>query len=209
MTWEIFCADNNNVYLITRESLEADSLITTGYKGTNDFSDLTNFPAVSAGWLSGVYNNGEVVYESSFYNMRGTEYLLDSTKWSSYVDASYAEYAIGGPTLEMLSASLELAGNDVISCSVNGYGYSSSGYTPLEDLTSGTVWHRNTSYWLACPGDGDWNALWYMKLEPSENGELNMDFYSGSHAFRPIVCLKSEVTLTRNENTGTYTVSIT
>ena len=49
-TWEIFYADERNVYLITRDNVGSQALLITNYNGTGDFdgndSFKTKYPAI-------------------------------------------------------------------------------------------------------------------------------------------------------------------
>ena len=40
-------------------------------------------------------------YTSTNYNAKATAYLLDTNVWSGFANSSYADYAIGGPSLEL------------------------------------------------------------------------------------------------------------
>ena len=98
-TWEIFYADESNVYLITREGCEKQTLDDkfASYNGTSDFDGSeefkTKFPAVQAGWLYKTYNSeGILDYASNAPNMKTVEYLLDSSVWNEkYLDTTKAE----------------------------------------------------------------------------------------------------------------------
>ena len=113
-TWEIFFADNSNIYLITRENCGQKTLtdVSSEYNGTIDFDGSEKFkmkfPAVQAGWLNKVYEpsengKGTIKYSSSYENMKVTEYLLDSSIWNQkYLDTEKGDWVIGASTLELL-----------------------------------------------------------------------------------------------------------
>ena len=63
--------------------------------------------AGSADWDSTIKSKllSQYTYTSTNENAKATAYLLDKTQWSVFRNAEYAEYAIGGPTLELFAAS--------------------------------------------------------------------------------------------------------
>lgn len=213
MAWEILYADEENVYLITKGHLTSQTLSTSGYNGTSDIvTDLAKaeserqFPAAEK-WLTGITNaiNNDS-YSNSNDNMKATEYLLDKNIWSTYADSNYADYAIGGPTLELLSASFKASGMNEIICTVKGNGY--NGFNPYNGIASDTVWNRGTNYWIAAPSR-DLHAIGYDLALISSSGSTSCASYTYSEcAFRPVVCLKSNVKLTLNKETGKYTISL-
>ena len=205
--WQILYADSSNVYIITTGSLTASTLKTpaTGstYSGTSDFSDLTKFPAVRDGWLNKIYGT---TWTSSNPNMKATEYLLDSTvtTWSGLAN-DYAKWVIGGPTLELLVASYNAVNTSspvtIGDLNTNGYAQTiSSGLTN----TGSRPWNHGTHYWLACPSSSYEDIVRRVYAGSAGVGASNYDF---SSAFRPVVCLKSNVVLTWNAETSQYDLS--
>ena len=129
--WEIFYADEEHIYIITKGYLAAGALTTTGYNGTSDFTEenlQSTYPAVAAGLLNKTYDptsvGSELKYTSSYDNMKATQYLLDSTVWASYAN-DYAEWAIGAPTLELYVNSYKayVSESSVVLGTPSGYGY--------------------------------------------------------------------------------------
>lgn len=154
--WQILYADNNNVYIITTGYLTSSNLQAyvagNKYSGTSDFSDLTNYPAVRDGWLYKIYGS---TWTSNNQNVKATEYLLDSGIWNEKYKNSYAKWAIGAPTMELLVASYNAVNTPTINIedlNTNGYPQTiSSGLTN----TSSRPWNHGTPYWLACPSGRD------------------------------------------------------
>ena len=113
-TWEIFYANETNVYLITRNcvvdpiygSTTFNEVISnkTYREGTSMFQDSTRFPAAKE-WLYDLLNSG---YHSAYMNAQASIFMLDSAEvWNtSYRDPDFADWAIGGPTLELYTSSL-------------------------------------------------------------------------------------------------------
>ena len=223
-TWEIFYADNTNVYLITRDNVGSQTLSRAGYNGTGDFdgsaSFKTKYPAIQAGWLNKTYTPaasgaGTVNYTSTNPNMKATEYLLDSSVWNRKYKTEKADWAIGGPTFEMLVASYNKKYTDkaviLDTPSSNGYGnpLSANNSLPSRDsVTSGTaqsnIYNHGYHYWLACPSSGGSNDV---RVVYYNYACVKGDYYSSSsYGVRPVVCLNSGVTLTRKTD-GTFTIN--
>ena len=224
-TWEIFYADNTNVYLITRDNVGSQTLHDkiTGYNGTGDFDGSANFktkyPAIQAGWLNKTYTPaasgaGTVNYTSTKLNMKATEYLLDSSVWNTTYKTEKADWAIGAPTFEMLVASYNKKYTDkaVILDTPSGDGYgdplSASNSLPSSDsVTSGTaqsnIYNHGYHYWLACPSS--YNYANVRNVDYS-NACVLSSYYSYSYGVRPVVCLNSGVILTRKTD-GTFTIN--
>ena len=208
-TWEIFYADESNVYLITREKCGNQTLDDKieGYNGTSDFDGSeefkTKFPAVQAGWLYKTYKpEGILDYASNAPNMRTVEYLLDSTVWNEkYLDETKAEWAIGGPTLELLVASYnKFSGKNIQINNPQGVGYE---LTINEGLTVNTVYNHSNYYWIACPNNenGAFVCFLYHELE-----KVYRHLNGNNCGIRPVVCLKSNIQLKLSEDKNSYTI---
>ena len=221
-TWEIFYADKENVYLITRESCGNQSLSVavdenSGYNGTSDFDGSEEFkkkyPAVQAGWLNKIYipsenGMGILKYSSSYENMKCAEYLLDSSVWNQkYLDSSKADWAIGGPTLELF---VEAYNKKYLNKKVKIIEPKEYGYNWNDDLyksnslgikddnmessnKSSNIFNHGYAYWIACPcSDYDGNFMRIVDYDYSCVGGGGYDFLE---YIRPMVCLKSNIKL--------------
>ena len=218
-TWEIFFADNNNVYLITREHVGSQTLSTaveneSGYNGTSDFdgseSFKTKYPAIQAGWLNKTYipattGIGTLKYTSSYNNMKCTEYLLDSSVWNSDYKTAKADWAIGAPTLEMLAVSYGKYEETTITIAEpSGTGYEQTITSGLTPSKANGLYNHGYIYWIACPSDSS--------SENVRNVYSNYEFvvndnYSISNGVRPVVCLNSEVKLIKSSEGNTFTIN--
>ncbi len=131
-----------------------------------------------------------------------------------YKNSTYADYAIGGPTLDMFVASYNQKYLDLNI----GYSHDSTGYkvgTGGEsssysisglDTTDSTYVISDTSkasaMWLAA--SSAYNASSIMAV--SYNGYMDYNLYNSDYpGFRPIVCLKSNVQLEKQQD-GTYVI---
>ena len=118
--WKIFYSDGSNVYIIASDYVDVSKLPTTsvGHKPENTnssypkaapFNNIINDYAGSSNITNEkikALNNDYFSkgYTSANNNMKAVAYMLDTGIWSSF-KTEKAEYAIGGPTVEMLMAS--------------------------------------------------------------------------------------------------------
>ena len=180
---------------------------------TDYLSDTTRFPAVTnwlteyTGWMTQSTSN-----VSDAENMAFTLFMLDQNVWkygtltpggnptaTAYYDENYADWVIGGPTMEMMVATANTGRNQSYSCSVSqANGYSVSGINSSNSLPAGTLWNHTSGsnyhyYWLASP---HYDSGYYAWILFGTNSTVNYDNSGNSSGFRPVVCLKSGVTLT-------------
>ena len=226
--WKIFHSDGTNIYLISSGYIPVDKIPATrdGSTLVNINSDYpkaapltsalsdSNYSSGSASissnnparkWLKSYLDN----YSSSSNNMRAVAYMLDTDVWNIY-KTDKADYAIGAPTIEMLFESYNKKNNtnnyQAKATNTNGYkisknnGESWNNYY-LEmistdeklyvlDSSSGALAMR-----LASPSASSENIL----MRVSWNGLVGYDEYDGDRiGFRPIVCLKSGVSIIDN-----------
>ena len=229
-TWEIFYADNTNVYLITRDNAGEQTLSTavadnSGYNGTSDFdgsaSFKTKYPAIQAGWLNKTYTPaasgaGIVKYTSSHNNMKCTEYLLDSSVWNTTYKTAKADWAIGGPTEELFVESYNKKYTDkavtITTPTGNGYDISllneNNSLPSSDSVTSGiaqsNIYNHGYHYWLACPSSYNSNGVCFMYY--GDACIRGSGYGDSTIGVKPVVCLNSGVTLTREED-GTFTIN--
>ena len=134
---------------------------------------------------------------------------------------NYAEYAIGGPTIEMFNASYKAThtekyieeevtdanGYKVKWNTDSSYSYSISGLSrsELENLYVISDTTKASAYWLASPS-ADYD---YRLLDVHYDGSVDRNWYdNGNPGFRPLVCLWSNVKLVPNKN-NEYDLSMT
>ena len=227
--WRIFYADNSNIYLIASDYLKFDYVPTKTTNGTeytmyknsdyklsfnNMYQEYTGSADITDAritkWMKWV---GQ--YPSSTnINIRSVAYMLDSNIWNAKYKNSYAEYVLGGPTIEMFCASYKATHpSRYIECesyTTNGYRvkWSDGSYSiyvsglsisELENLYVISDTTNASAYWLASPtvgfsGDGNLLDVYY-------NGYVNYDHFANSNpGLRALVCLKSNVQLVPNGN---------
>ena len=226
--WKIFYADDSNIYLIADDyisynycppsanytmkknsdyKLSFDNVINDYYQGSANITD-----ARIKSLNNDYFTKG---YTSIYANMEAVAYMLDTNVWSEYAGEK-AEYAIGGPTVEMLMKSYsEKHGVDyrAQASSATGYQISNNGGSSWSASISGMLDTSDSTYvisstskanamWLASPSV--YNASYVMGV--FYNGSVSsLGYYYNTLGIRPLVCLKSDVTLQDNGD-GTYTI---
>lgn len=228
--WRIFHADEENIYLIADDYIHFDyapqSTNYTLYKNDTaykldfrtvyqDYSGSDNIidPRITK-WLSYVSDNPD----STNTNIKAVAFMLDTTIWNSkYANSIYAEYAVGGPTLDLFCASYKRTHTD----KYIEYEYGSTGYAirwngsgsydsnALEGLNESESLYvisdvnKAQGMWIASPMGMTASYL------PVVNGEFisgvgyNSSFYFNNlyPGLRPIICLKSGIQLEKISDT--------
>ncbi len=237
--WRIFYSDGTNIYLIADDYIHYDYApykTTTNkiYKNNTDYrlsfnnvcKDYTESPSINSGfaskWLSLYWKNNS---ESTNTNIMAVAYMLDTSIWNTkFRNSEYADYAIGGPTLEMYCASYkDTHPTKYIECeaesNTNGYKVKWNSDSSYSTLISGLATSNdcNNIYiksdtskaygmWLASPSAGNANDVmgaYFNGLVSYNNyhGYYN-DYYPG---LRPLVCLSSDIQLKKLDN-GNYRI---
>ena len=225
--WKIFYADENNIYIIADDyinvaycpgsknyeiydngngyKLSMNNVI-KDYQGSQDITD----ERIKA--LNNDYFNVKG-YSSTNNNMKAVAYMLDTDVWSVFA-GDKAEYAIGGPTVEMfLNSYDEKYGTNYVSEATSNIGYqfrSNSGYTyflelsvPDDELYTISSMDKADYMLLASPANtSNVNCL----IDMSFGGNFIYDSYMAKYVgFRPVVCLKSDVILKKDAD-GSYSI---
>lgn len=221
-TWRIFYADESNIYIIADDYISSTNAPdgkggsaiyeNSEYKLSfnNIIDDYAGASAISTSnparkWIDTYLNS----YGSSTNNnIKAVAYMMDTDVWSVY-EGSQAEYAIGGPTLELFCASYQdTHPSRYLQCdSVNSTGYqikwSDGSYgTYVSGLTQddyNSIYIKSDTskaygVWLASPpANGS-----YGLFDAYFNGNVGNSRYDDSNlGLRPLVCLKSSVQIER------------
>lgn len=226
--WRIFYADETNVYLITTDYLPADKAISSNdtMVGNNKYNVCwSTVPEVASTANVNKFSpvvEGETIEWTGDYakNISGkcVSTLLDTSKWTDFVDTAKADMAIGSPTLNMWVASWNEKYDDYkIYCnntSANGYylgtqskpkstlaGSSKSEGYQVEETENMYYPHKSTlekcnGYWLASPsGTGTSSIYKVYGSYPVSYDNYNYNYLS----VRPVVSLLSSVTTASTE----------
>ena len=230
--WKIFYADENNIYLIADDYIHYDycppSATQTIVKKSNYKLSMENvIKDYNTGSASitdtKIQNLNKSYFEylktntqtSTNINMKVVGYMTDTNVWKVFAGEK-AEYAIGGPTVEMLMKSYsqkhgvdyQARVRDVIGYEISkdkganwaiqysGMLYTNDSLYVIKDTT------KANAVWVASPSIGGADHIFYV----NSNGGVHRGLYNQNNiGFRPLVCLKSDVQLQKNAD-GTYTI---
>ena len=143
-------------------------------------------------------------------NEQAAAWLCDPSKWTAYCDTDKANYAIGGPSVEMYVKSYnQTHGDDALGCQyqtndVPGYIYK------VNNTIQNSGWYANSNTLdysmtyksMYCGQNGENTGTWWL-ASPSANGSggvcfvyghyagLSSDGYSNDFGVSPLVSLKS------------------
>ena len=227
--WLLFYADDNNIYLIADDYIPYANIPNSsgGHKPNqgaypraayfnnilNDYSGSSSIIDPKIQSLNNDYFTKG--YSSTNNNMKAVAYMLDTNAWSIYA-GEYAEYAVGGPSIEMLMASYsEKCGVDYRARANSNIGYQTSKDGGLSwKATQGEMLSRSDEtyvikstsnaygYWVTSPSDTFLDQIMYVGYD---GDVVDNSYYGSSYGFRPIVCLKSNIKLEKNPD-GSYTI---
>ena len=162
-------------------------------------------------------------YTSTAENMRAVSYLLDKAIWTDKFKGNGVEYVVGGPSLDMVLSSYNQFTNQ--SNVYQSRAENSTGYKISDD--SGTNWDYSSSANSKYLTQGDTlyrissqsNAFAYWVSSPSAyydatilmlvycDGYVHYSaYYQADRGFRPVVCLKSGISLKEVEPGKSYQI---
>ena len=134
-------------------------------------------------------------------NICSVAYMMDTNKWSSFADGVSGAYAIGGPTIEMLSLSWNaVSGHTQMTdyTTLSSSNSNTNGYIAQSPETGSNFFGTSTNmwfikeqtkaygYWLASPSSGITSLVSYVYCY----GYVHANYASNdSLGFRPIVCI--------------------
>lgn len=218
--WRIFYKDSTNTYLISADYLPV-SKIPTGIVHNNDgkynvyWSSVPTATTPIVAYKDKFLFNGFNGIATSNDNYKYATYLLNTDLWTSMVNTTYADAAIGTPTLEMLCASWNVkTPSEPLYFGVSSKGYTAgksdnslsemlvsiSDYTGYNDtlyFPHNNKWNSCEGYWLAAPCSKYEFALW----EVYQLGLLDVRLGTEQiHSIRPVVCLKSTANAIKDED---------
>lgn len=227
-SWKIFYATEDNIYLIADDYISyyycPSSLTQTITKNSEfslsmndvirDYDGSTNITNKKIQKLNSSYFDTLSIYSSSNNNIKAVAYMLDTQIWNGF-SGEKAEYAIGGPSLEMFLKSYNQKYNVDFQVKSNELGYRISLNGGLNwDASTTPILNTNDSLyikpssnkayrmWLSSPSC--WSSSCVMCV--SYTGSIELDnFDSSLQGFRPLVCLNSNVCLEK-QNDGTYLI---
>ena len=218
--WRIFYNDGTHVFIIAADYVKNNSIYLD-----NAGTGMTSIDTYSLYWDT-VPETAQTVNPDtlSLFMQSWTDYstnengrcvstLLNTNNWDGFVDSNYADYAIGGPTLEMWVASYNAKGYTPLYTNTNTNGYyigNTEGTTEISyDLTRDVNTGYHDTLYFPHQGDVD-NCYGYWMASPSANSMnflMNEDgigrvyrTYCGGYnvGLCPLVSLKSGITATKD-----------
>ena len=220
--WKIFYSDGINIYLISDDYV-SPALLPEKDGAKPDQGDPDNYPrAARFNNVISKYNGSSDItdermkelnadyfsknYTSELVNMKAVAYMLDKDIWCDFVNSTIVEYAVGGPSVEMLFKSYSAKYDvDYRAQAVNNTGYKISkdgGQNWLNN--AGNMFNVNDNTYVL-PSTSEASFMWLAStysahaqyvLTVGSNGSLNDHRYHYTNVgFRPLVCLKSDVIL--------------
>ena len=161
-------------------------------------------------------------YSSTYENMKAVAYLLDKQIWTDKFNGNGAEYVVGGPSLDMVLTSYNQSTNQ--SNVYQSRAENSTGYKMSEDIC--TNWNYGSSSsskyltkvdnlyrissqsnayacFFSSPSAASANLVMYVDCSGIVSCNAYFDACSG---FRPIVCLKSGISLKEVEPGKSYQI---
>ena len=195
------------IYTNTEYALSFNNVI-LDYKGSEDITDTKIRELNSKYFEQNISNEGNA--------MKSVAYMLDTKIWSSY-KGEKAEYAIGGPTIEMFINSYNQKYNTKYQTTVTEQGY-------LISIDEGNSWgmtyrgifntndelyvinsNKAVAMWLASPCNGSYEGI-SIVWNDKGYGWIDGNYYWWyADGLRPIVCLKSNTVLEKVED-GVYKI---
>ena len=215
--WRIFYNDEEHVFIIA-----ADYVLNTSSYLDNVGTGMSTLNTCNLYWNTAP-TTAQTVNSSilSLFKQNWTDYstnengrcvstLLNTNNWDGFVNSTYADYAIGGATLEMWVASWNEKGYTQLYTNTNEMGYcvgntenpetfnysllSDSGYNDTLYFPHQSTVDNCYGYWLASPSASYTNYLMNVDC----NGNVYRSYYGPNGlGVRPLVCLKSDIMATK------------
>lgn len=238
IVWKLFYADydentrEGNVYLIasdyvanvpsTKNNLMINKNSDYCLSMDNVISDYSGYQNINSDlwkkWLNSAYTLNCTSNDDS---MKATAYMLDTNTWNKLYAGNNAEYAIGGPTIEMFFKSYNTKNNTNYICDMQSSVLGSSGNFKAYTVNKSqmvSIDIDNDLYVLMDSPDDNGKAYGMWIASPSgsnavfritNNGQvLSGSYYNKFCGFRPIVCLSSDVLFESTTNGTTPELKI-
>ena len=205
--WRIFYATDEETFLITTDTIPLESDIPTvsktgkEYTGSFDVAKSIYGRMWNKEWVIDKLNQSIDEGASSVQSQgrhKCAAYLCDTENWTEYLTGS-ANYAVGGPTLELFVKAWEKrpgGSEGTTTYSVNESGYSqirnmevTTDILALQGTTKG-LYNNGDDYFLASSDSDNSNPVsqWSVLIFTSQNGEINGTM-PADRGVRPIVSI--------------------
>ena len=220
LTYRIFYVDKENKFGDGANTiyLKADYKTTATLSGhisyTPTGSDLEKYKKMNPSWAAQRGSNTS----NWNNNEHAASWLCSPSQWTTYCDTTKANYAIGGPSVEMYVASYNQVphtqgGNYILGATYRatdypGYIYTLNGlqstisnndyntgtdsldYKGYNSMYAGKNGTKSGHWWLASPSSGDFIGVCHMY---GNDADLDSNYYSITLGVAPLVSLKSGI----------------
>ena len=220
LTYRIFYVDKENKFgdgantIYLKADYKKTTTLSSYISYTPTGSDLEKYKKMNPSWAA---QRGSST-SSWNYNEHAAAWLCSPSQWTTYVDSSKANYAIGGPSVEMYVKSYNQVshnqeGNYTLGAtyrdtSAPGYIYTLNGaqstisnsdystgtdsldYKGYNSMYAGQNGSKSGWWWLASPSSDYSNGVCYVY---GGNANLSSGHYSITYGVEPIVSLKSGI----------------
>ena len=214
--WRIFYNDGEHIFIIAADYVKNNSSylnnVGTGMTANSTYNLYWASAPNTAQDTSQATLFGQTLWTdySTNENGRCVSALLNTNNWTGFVDSTYGEYAIGGPTIEMWVNSYNSRGYTQLYCNnVNNSGYfvgntnmpTTFFHDIIDDNNSGIgdtlyfpQYSGKSSYmWISSPSSSG-NVMISSSSSNSSESIGNTNYNRNNVGIRPLVCLNSEVT---------------
>ena len=220
LTYRIFYVDKENKFgdgantIYLKADYKTGTTLSSYINYTPTGSDLETYKKMNPTWAAQRGSNTS----NWNNNEHAAAWLCSPSQWTTYVDSSKANYAIGGPSVEMYVESYNQVshnqeGNNTLGAtyrdtSAPGYIYTLNGkqsnisnsdystgtdsldYKGYNSMYAGKNGKKSGYWWLASPSS---NASRNVCGVYGINASLNYDAYGGTSGAGPLVSLKSGI----------------
>ena len=220
LTYRIFYVDKENKFgdgantIYLKADYKTNATLSGHISYTPTGSDLEKYKKMNPSWAAQRGSNTS----NWNNNEHAASWLCSPSQWTTYCDTTKANYAIGGPSVEMYVASYNQVphtqgGNYILGAtyratSAPGYIYTLNGaqstisnndystgtdsldYKGYNSMYAGKNRTKSGYWWLASPSSDYSNGVCYVY---GGNANLSSGHYSITYGVEPIVSLKSGI----------------
>ena len=218
LTYKIFYVDKENKFGDGANTVYLKADYKDSKSLTTDISSLTTDDIQKYKNMNPVWNaaRGTVAQSSWNNNEKASAWLCAPSQWTTYVDSTKANYATGGPSVEMYVASYNDVKHDTgtakgglsaeysteyahgyiykVNGTLNNSGWSTNDdaldYKGYNSMYAGRNGSKTGYWWLASPSSGNSDCVCFVN---GSNADLGSNYSSGTYGVGPLVSLKSGI----------------
>lgn len=179
------------------------------YFTTSTFFDGIN----SSSYEEDIFMSSRYKLNPNYKNSKWASDLLYDEKWVYYVDETWADYAVGSPTLEMFIESYceKNSFNATYTVGTKGYGWptvrnSDGAEVNLgsgKQITDPLYWIKGSENWcLSSTSNLNEDCLWQLSNSYTQSNLTGNSTTQGG--VRPVVHLRADVRAKKDEETGKW-----